>query len=59
MKNADPVMHEVWRAKEVNAQKHETLSAYMAYLRKQGKPRHPAGRIPAPTIEKSCLFRLK
>ncbi len=49
MKHTDPVMHEVWRAKAVNAKKHETLSAYMAYLRKQGKLQHAAGRIAAPT----------
>ncbi len=28
MKNADPVMQDVWRAKEANAKKHQSLAAY-------------------------------
>ena len=48
MKHTDPVMQEVRQAKDANAKKHENLSAYMAYLRKQGKRKHAAGRIAAP-----------
>lgn len=45
MKNSDSVMQEVWFAKDVNAKKHQNLAAYMAYLRKQAKRKHPGGRI--------------
>jgi hypothetical protein len=45
MKNTDPVMQEVWRAKEANAKTHLTLTAYMAYLRKQSKKKHAGGRV--------------
>ena len=58
MKHADPVMQEVWQAKEANAKKHENLTAYMAYLRKQGKRKHAAGRIAAPANVKPAS-RLK
>ena len=47
MKNADPVMQDVWRAKEANAKKHQSLAGYVAYLRKQSKQEHPGGRVPA------------
>ena len=49
MKHTDPVMQEVWRAKSANAKRHGSLAAYMAYLRKQGKRKHAAGRIGVPT----------
>lgn len=45
MKHTDPVMQEVWQAKEANAKKHENLAAYMSYLRKQAKRKHPGGRV--------------
>jgi hypothetical protein len=45
MKHSDPVMQEVWQAKEANAKKHPSLAAYMAYLRKQGKRKHAGGRV--------------
>jgi hypothetical protein len=51
MKTADPVMQEVWHAKEANAKKHASLAAYMAYLRKQAKKTHAGGRIPAPLVK--------
>ena len=47
MKNADPVMQDVWHAKEANAKKHGGLAAYIAYLRKQSKRKHAGGRVPA------------
>lgn len=45
MKTSDPVMQEVWRAKEANVKKHENLAAYMSYLRKQAKRKHAGGRV--------------
>lgn len=45
MKTSDPVMQEVWQAKEANAKKHENLAAYISYLRKQAKRKHPGGRV--------------
>jgi hypothetical protein len=45
MKHTDPVMQEVWQAKEANAKKHQTLAAYMAFLRKQTKRKHASGRV--------------
>ena len=48
MKNADPVMKDVWQAKEANAKKYSNLAAYVAYLRKQSKKKHPGGRVTAP-----------
>ena len=44
MKSADPVMQDVWRAKEANAKKHGNLAAYVGYLRKQSKRGHPGRR---------------
>lgn len=50
MKPSDPVMQEVWQAKEANAKKFQNLAAYMAYLRKQTKRKHAGGRVAvAPT----------
>ena len=46
MKTTDPVMQEVWQAKEANAKKHQDLKTYMAYLRKLAKRKHPGGRVP-------------
>ena len=57
MKHTDPVMQEVWQAKEANAQKHGNLAAYMAYLRKQGKRKHAAGRVAAPANIKPASQR--
>jgi hypothetical protein len=48
MKTVDPVMQEVWQAKEANARKHQNLTTYMAYLRKQTKRKHPGGRVQSP-----------
>ncbi len=48
MNKADPVMQDVWRAKAANASKHQTLSAYVAFLRKQSKRTHAGGRIGLP-----------
>jgi hypothetical protein len=45
MKHTDPVMQEVWQAKEANAKKHQSLAAYMAFLRKQAKRKHAGGRV--------------
>jgi uncharacterized protein with von Willebrand factor type A (vWA) domain len=45
MKTIDPVMQEVWQAKQINAQKHQNLAAYLAFLRKQSKLKHLAGRL--------------
>ena len=45
MKHTDPVMQEVWQAKEANAKKHQSLAAYIAYLRKQAKRKHAGGRV--------------
>ena len=45
MKHTDPVVQEVWQAKEANAKKHQSLAAYMAYLRKQAKRKHAGGRV--------------
>jgi hypothetical protein len=47
MKTTDPVMQEVWQAKEANAKKHQNLATYMAYLRKQAKRKHAGGRVAA------------
>lgn len=47
MKPSDPVMQEVWQAKDANAKKFQTLAAYMAYLRKQAKREHAGGRVAA------------
>ncbi len=49
MTHTDLVIKAVWLAKEANARKHKNLADYMAYLRKQGKRKHAAGRITAPT----------
>ena len=46
MKNADPVMQEVWQAKDANAKKHQNLAAYLAFLRQQSNRTHPGGRLP-------------
>lgn len=48
MKNADPVMQDVWQAKGANVKKHQSLAGYVAYLRKRSKQEHPGGRVPAP-----------
>ncbi len=48
MKNADAVMQDVWQAKEATAKKYRNLAAYVAYLRKQSRRKHPGGRVPAP-----------
>ena len=48
MNKADPVMQEVWRAKEANATKHQSLAAYMNFLRNQSKRKHPGGRVSLP-----------
>jgi hypothetical protein len=45
MKTVDPVMQEVWQAKEANAKAYQTLAAYMAHLRKQAKRKHAGGRV--------------
>lgn len=50
MKPADPVMQEVWRAKEANAKKFQNLAAYMAYLQKQTKRKHAGGRVTVTTV---------
>lgn len=47
MKNADPVMQDVWHAKEANAKKHGSLAAYITYLRKLSERKHAGGRVPA------------
>lgn len=47
MKPSDPVMQEVWQAKDTNAKKFQTLAAYMSYLRKQTKRKHAGGRVAA------------
>jgi hypothetical protein len=57
MKHTDPVIEEVWRAKEANAKQHPSLAAYMAYLRKQGKRKHAAGRVAAPANVKAASRR--
>jgi hypothetical protein len=48
MKTTDPVMQEVWRAKDANAKIHKNLAEYMAFLRKQSRRKHAGGRVPAP-----------
>lgn len=45
MKTSDPVMQEVWQAKEANAKKYQNLAAYMSFLRKQAKRKHAGGRV--------------
>ena len=45
MNKADPVMQEVWQAKETNSRKYVTLAAYMKFLRKQAKRKHPGGNV--------------
>ena len=45
MKTNDPVMTELWKAKEANAQRFGDLRTYVA---KQGKKPHPGGVVPAP-----------
>ena len=45
MKHIDPVMQEVWLAKEANAKTHKSLAQYMAWLRLQGKRKHTGGRV--------------
>ena len=45
MKHIDPVMQEVWLAKEANAQTHKNLTQYMDWLRQQGKRKHKGGRV--------------
>jgi hypothetical protein len=42
---ADPVMQEVWRAKQANATKHRSLATCIAFLRKQAGRKHPGGRV--------------
>ena len=51
MKHIDPVMQEVWQAKEANAKKHQSLAAYMAYLRKQAKRKHAGGRVACAPVD--------
>lgn len=46
MKHVDPVMQELWRAKDANAAKHKSLPAYIAFLARQGNVRH-GGDAPA------------
>jgi uncharacterized protein with von Willebrand factor type A (vWA) domain len=46
MKTIDPVMQEVWQSKQMNAQKHQNLASYIAFLRKQSRLKHVAGRLP-------------
>jgi hypothetical protein len=50
MKNADPVMQEVWRAKAANAKKYPTLAAYIAHLRQLGERRRADAHVPAEAI---------
>jgi hypothetical protein len=56
MNQADPVMQDVWRAKAANATKHQSLAAYMAFLRKRGKRKHPGGRIGLPANAEGQLL---
>lgn len=49
MKQSDPVMQEVWQAKEANVKKFQNLATYMAYLRKQAKRKHTGGRVTVST----------
>ncbi len=51
MKHTDPVMQEVWQAKEINVKRHPSLAAYMVYLRKQAKRKHAGGRVECAPVE--------
>ena len=51
MKHTDPVMQEVWQAKEANAKKYQSLAAYMAYLRKQAKRKHAGGQVACAPVD--------
>jgi hypothetical protein len=53
MKPSDPVMQEVWQAKDTNAKKFQTLAAYMSHLRKQAKRNHAGGRVAVSTTTSS------
>ena len=53
MKQSDPVMQEVWQAKEANAKRFQSLAAYMAYLQKQAKRKHAGGRVAVTTAASS------
>ena len=48
MKTIDPVMQEVWKAKDANAKTYKNLSTYLAYLQKQSRRKHVGGRVPVP-----------
>lgn len=53
MNKADPVMQEVWRAKQTNAAKHQSLAAYIVFLRKQTNRKHPGGSVSLPADAKA------
>lgn len=55
MKNTDPVMQEVWHAKESNVKKHQSLALYMAYLRKQAKRKHAGGRVACTPVDAQAI----
>ena len=48
MKNTDPVMDELYKAKAANAARFGVLKTYVAYLTKLGKKPHPGGVVSAP-----------
>ena len=50
MKNADPVMQDVWHAKEANAKKHGSLAAYITYLRKLSERKPLGEQVPGTGI---------
>ena len=48
MKSNDPVMTELWKAKDVNVRRFGSLKAYNAYLAKRARLPHAGGTIPTP-----------
>lgn len=48
MKHTDPVMKELWAAKDANAAKFGGASDYLAFLRKSERRERKAGRVVVP-----------
>ncbi len=53
MKTTDPVMVELWKAKDASAKRFGDLETYVAHLAKLGKKPHAGGVVAAPAPRKN------
>ena len=53
MKHIDPVMKELWAAKDANAAKFGNAAEYLAFLRKSEQRERKAGRTLVPVAQRA------